>query len=212
MLIAAAHAANIRLVLQRMASLGLVRPPKQLRADPNPSFFSAVMPELLLHLHPPVTSPLEPYPQGYFPEVFLSLPTSVLNSYIASLIQHLSVHLIFAETPLRTSSPDPRIRRATEMLRSVLGSAEPGGEAWDGVLQYLIQRKTSSAMAPGDQVQTRIVIAWVGLSGSKGASSALARPSGTDETASRALINALMDIWTDAKAIRFALYSQQFRQ
>lgn len=177
-----------------------------------PSFFSAVMPELLLHLRPPATSPLKPYPQGYFPEVFFSLPISVLNSYIASLIQHLSAHLISAGTPLRTSSPDPRIRQAAEMLRGVMGSAEPGGEAWDGVLQYLIQRKTSSAMAPGDQIQTRIIVAWVGLSGSKSASSAVARPSRTDGTASRALINALMDLWTDAKAIRFALYSQQFRQ
>lgn len=33
----------------------------------------------------------------------------------------------------------------------------------------------------------------------------------TNQSASRALIDTLVDVWTDAKSIRFALYSQQFR-
>jgi telomere length regulation protein len=161
--------APIRFVFQRLASLGLFSHRPTSLHSPSPSIPPALLPRLLSHLHPPVDSPIPPYPASFLPSIFLPLPSSTLASVTASLLQHLVYHLPAPSAPILPNRPDSRVKRSVEVLTRIIGPPEIGGEAWEAVIMAMINgKRNGSAMDEREHALTRMAVAWVGTGGEKG--------------------------------------------
>jgi telomere length regulation protein len=157
--------APIRFVFQRLASLGLFSHRPTSLHSPSPSIPPALLPRLLSHLHPPVDSPIPPYPASFLPSIFLPLPSSTLASVTASLLQHL----VAPSAPILPNRPDSRVKRSVEVLTRIIGPPEIGGEAWEAVIMAMINgKRNGSAMDEREHALTRMAVAWVGTGGEKG--------------------------------------------
>ncbi|KAL7418396.1 telomere binding protein [Cryptotrichosporon argae] len=172
--------ALVRVVLERLHALGLF----VARADDEraPAFFRAFLPALLRRLRGPAS-----IPAGYLPSLVLPLPTAALASFAAGLVSHLCYHL------RPTDRADAQVRRAAAVLGKVVGPAEPNGEAWSAVLPVLVHRRTGQTSA--EETKTRVIVAWAATGG---------------EPAAKALLDAIMDGWTDVKYIRYTVFTQQY--
>ncbi|OCF38088.1 hypothetical protein I316_00312 [Kwoniella heveanensis BCC8398] len=187
---------TIRLVLEKLSSIGLITSQPPAIDSRAPSILSALLPPLLAHLHPPRDSPLPPYPADFFPSILLGLPSSTLNTVVSSLIPHLSYHLIENVKALEPDIPDERIRRAQVVLSNIVGPPKIGGEAWNAVLRYASSGKCELSLNDTRrQAANRMIVLWV-TSG--------------DEAGLKALIESILAIWTDPKYVKFTFYAQQF--
>ncbi|ORY33418.1 telomere length regulation protein-domain-containing protein [Naematelia encephala] len=184
----------LRLIVQRLASLGLLRSPSN-PSDPTPNLLTSLFPPLLSHLHPAPTSPLPPYPANFLSDFFLGLPTSILANFVDSFLQHIALKLINEEDgALLPNNPDERVKRASVLLVDVIGHPRIGGEAWEAVITSITKRRADDPMRNASQARNRVIGAWVSLGG---------------ETAAKSFIDLLLRQWTDPKYIKFTLYSQQ---
>ncbi|WVQ84635.1 hypothetical protein IAT38_006790 [Cryptococcus sp. DSM 104549] len=187
----------LRLVFEKLSSIGLLGPQPSHESTPSPSLLAPLLPPLLAHLHPPPSSPLPPYPPAFLPSIFLPLPSSTLAAFIDSLLSHLSFRLISPPLPLEPDRLDERIKRAVEVLKAIIGEAKPGGEAWEGVVRSVLGGKGKGRLGgheEREQARNRIVVGWVGLGGLP---------------ASKAFVERIVETWTDSKYVKFSLYSQQ---
>ncbi|WVR07650.1 hypothetical protein IAU60_004692 [Kwoniella sp. DSM 27419] len=190
-----AHIAPIRLVIEKLTSVGLISHATSSDAR-SPSFFPAFLPPLLAHLHPPSSS-LPPYPADYLPSILLPLPSSTLTTFADCLLSHLSHRLINASSSFEPDVPDMRIVRAIEVLTAIVGQAMTGGEAWQAVLRPILSAKQGlsvSETASRQHARNRITVGWVAQTGP-----------GSIQT----LVEAILDIWTESKYVKFTLYAQQ---
>ena len=205
-----ADLSHIRLVIQRLTSLGLLSAKPALNPSPSPSFLNPLIPPLLRHLHPPFDSPLSPYQVDFLPSLFLPLPSSTLSSFIDSLLDHVTFRLISTDASLlEPGKPDERIKRATEVLKLIVGPAKIGGEAMEAVLRDLTNGRRTGGM---DQVQehgrARVISTWMAEGGDQGEwrlSFMLILPE-----VIKTCIEAILDAWSDPKYIKFSLYAPQF--
>ncbi|WVR00155.1 hypothetical protein IAU59_007297 [Kwoniella sp. CBS 9459] len=185
----------IRLVFEKLSSIGLISLKSPSPDSRAPSLFPAFLPPLLAHLHPPSDSSLPPYPSNYLPPILLGLPSSAVSSVVSSLITHITHHLVEPGTPLKPDVPDERIKRAQVVLTKIIGPAIIGGEAWTAVLKYALDGKCELSL--GDQRQqalNRMIICWISTS---------------SESAIKAFIEAILEIWTDSKYVKYTFYAQQ---
>jgi telomere length regulation protein len=160
---------RIRLLIERLATLGLLKAPPTTAHSRQPSFLSSLLPPLLAHLHPPSSSPLPPYSPTYLPSIFLPLPASTLSAFVSSLLQHLSARI--DDISLDKMKADERIHRAIDVFGLIIGRAEVGGEAWDAVMRAIsTQKNLSDSTDVREHVIARIVCGWVRSGGSTGAS------------------------------------------
>jgi telomere length regulation protein len=156
---------RLRLVIERLAALGLLKTTPSQHESRQPSFLYPLLPPLLAHLHPPSASPLPPYPASFLPSIFLPLPASTLSAFVSSLLQHLS----FRIGALKFGTPDEDVHRAVEILRLIIGKAEVGGEAWIAVMRAVsAQRTLVDSMNVQEHVIARIVCGWVRSGGAAG--------------------------------------------
>lgn len=181
---------RLRLVLERLAAIGLLVP-KPTRDPTNaPSLLPALLPRLLSRF------PSQGYAAHVVSGLLLPLPTATLNAFVDSLLSHLVLYLDMAPA-LDPGIADSRIRIAINILRQIIGPASIGGEAWDAVIASLTTRKTLSR--PGDATEharNRLIVGWVAASGDK---------------AVQTLADVLLDKWTDAKWIRFSPFSTHYQ-
>lgn len=160
----------IRHVFSRLASLGLLSSPSD-HLSHTPSLISSLLPTLLLHLNPPTSSPLPPYPPTYLSSLFLALPTSILTPLVSSFIQHLTFHLVAQGREIEPESSDERVKRAGEVFSLMFGNAVVGGEAWDGVIKFVKDAKGSvGGMDRREQARARLIVSWIGSGGEPGES------------------------------------------
>ncbi|RXK40552.1 hypothetical protein M231_02204 [Tremella mesenterica] len=184
-----------RAVFEKLSSVGLISTSPSVTTSPTPSILGSMMPPLLSHLRPPTSSPLPPYPSTRWPSLLLGLPTSSLSNLVESLLQHLTFHLHEA-AELEPDRPDERIARAVEVLTLIIGPPEVGGEAWEAVARTIVNKKiTVKPMNDRECARIRICVSWMGQAGEKGC---------------KTLLDKVIDAWTDAKYVKFSLYSQQF--
>jgi len=156
---------RLRLVIERLAALGLLKTSPSHREARQSSFFYPLLPPLLAHLHPPASSPLPPYPATFLPSIFLPLPASALSASVSSLLHHLS----FRIGSLNPGTPDEDIHRAVEVLGLIIGKAEVGGEAWVAVMRAVsAQRTLVDSTNVQEHVIARIVCGWVRSGGAAG--------------------------------------------
>ncbi|WVW86203.1 hypothetical protein I302_108245 [Kwoniella bestiolae CBS 10118] len=190
-----ADTAPIRIVFEKLCSIGLLSPSPSLGDARSPALLPSLLPPLLKHLHPPSTSPLQPYPARYLPSIFLSLPSSALASFVESLISHLTLHLIQPSSPLEPGKPDGRIKRSVEVLTQIVGPPKTGEEAWNAVLRTVLSGKNGLKMSDQQaQARNRLIVGWIARGG---------------EDAVRIFIESLIERWTDPKYVKFTLFSQQ---
>lgn len=157
---------GLAVVVQRLASIGLLSRKAPEPQSRQPSFWEPILPSLLSHLHPPSTSPLAPYPPRFLPSLFLSLPSSVISPLVGSLIHHLTAESDYFEG-LDSASPDARVQRAAEVLQLVIGSASLDSEALEAVSTEILATK-----AFGNDVNVhaalRMVVTWIANGGEDG--------------------------------------------
>ncbi|WVF72963.1 hypothetical protein IAT40_007781 [Kwoniella sp. CBS 6097] len=185
----------IRLIFERLSSIGLITPQPPSLDSRTPSLFPAFLPPLLAHLRPPSNSPLPPYPSDYLPSIFLGLPSSTLLSLVSSLITHITHHLITDSNPLEPDVPDKRIKRAQAVLSKIIGPAIVGGEAWTAVLRYVLSGKRELSLRDQrQQAANRILVSWIAEGGESGV---------------KAFIESVLEAWTDPKYVKYTFYAQQ---
>jgi telomere length regulation protein len=156
---------RIRLVLERLTTLGMLKTPPNQQHSRQPSLLFPLLPPLLAHLHPPSTSPFPPYPATFLPSIFLPLPASTLSAFVSSLLQHLSLRI----SALKPGTPDEGVHRAVEILRLIIGKAEVGGEAWVAVMRSVsAQRTLVDSMNVQEHVIARIICGWIRSGGAAG--------------------------------------------
>ncbi|GMK56562.1 hypothetical protein CspeluHIS016_0304020 [Cutaneotrichosporon spelunceum] len=180
--------ARLRPLLEKLASLGLLRPPPE--KSPSPSLLSPFLPGALAHIHPPPGA-LDAYPATFFPSLVLGLPSSTVTAFADALLAHLPYRL----TPpaLEPDTPDSRVHRTASVLGSFLGPAD--GEARAPVIHALLHGKLRSSLSDEAQhARRRMVVAWAGAAG---------------EVSARALVDSAMDAWADPKGIKFGLFRVQ---
>lgn len=198
--------APLRVLIEKLAALGLFGTPPE--PGPSPTFLPPFLRPALAHLHPPPGG-LEGYPDEFFPKLFLAMPTSTVGSVADGLLAHLPYRLI-TEPPLEPDVPDGRVRRAAVVLGQLLGKAEAGGDAWAAVVQALMGGKLrSSGSETVHQARRRMVVAWAGAGG---LTRKCAHTDIADMPAARALVDTIMDAWSDPKGIKFGLFAQQFSE
>ncbi|WWC64545.1 uncharacterized protein I303_107155 [Kwoniella dejecticola CBS 10117] len=186
----------IRLVIEKLCSIGLLTPPATTRDTRSPSLFPALLPPLLKHLHPAPTSPLRPYPADYLPSIFLALPSSLLASFVESLLDHLTLHLIDPANPLLPNIPDKRIKRSVEVLTRIIGMPKQDEEAWNAVIRSVLSGKAELSLDDSQaQARNRLIAGWIASGG---------------DTNVKAFIENIIEAWTDPKYVKFALYGKQF--
>jgi telomere length regulation protein len=158
---------RLRLVIERLAALGLLKSTPSQRESRQPSYLYPLLPPLLAHLHPPTSSALPAYPATFLPSIFLPLPASTLSALVNSLLQHLS----FRIGALKPGTPDENAHRAVEILELIIGKAEAGGEAWVAVMRAVsAQRTLVDSTNIQEHVIARIVCGWVRPGGAAGTS------------------------------------------
>jgi len=156
---------RLRLVIERLAALGLFKTSPSQRESRQPSFFYPLLPPLLAHLHPPTSSPLPSYTATFLPSIFLPLPASTLSAFVNSLVQHLS----FRIGALKPGTPDEDVHRAVEILGLMIGKAEVGDEAWVAVMRAVSALRTLvDSTNVQEHVIARIVCGWVRSGGAAG--------------------------------------------
>ena len=154
-----------RQLLERLGALGLFTSPRR-PDDPSPSFWTAFVPPALQHLHPHSASGLQPYSPTFFPTLLLPLTVSVFQKAVTSLIDHLANHLIDAE-PLDLRRADERIKRAAEVFERFVGSAQPGADAMEAVMQD-VTHPTVGGMDDRSHARTRLLVLWVASGAQEG--------------------------------------------
>jgi telomere length regulation protein len=158
---------RLRLVIERLAALGLLKTSPSQHESRQPSFLYPLLPPLLAHLHPPTSSPLPSYPATFLPSIFLPLPASTLSTFVSSLLQHLSLRI----GALKPGTPDEDVHRAVDILRLIIGKAEVGGEAWVAVMRAVsAQRTLVDSMNVQEHVIARIICGWIRSGGAAGTS------------------------------------------
>ncbi|KIR53446.1 telomere length regulation protein [Cryptococcus gattii Ru294] len=188
----------LRLVIEKLFNIGLLTSQSPNTTSRAPSLLFSLLPPLLLHLHPPSSSPLPPYPPTFLPSVFLPLPSSTLSTLINALTTHLSFYLIDPVNPLEPHKPDERIKRAVQVFQSIVGNPEVGSEAWQAVVQSVVAKKGKSSMGLGDwrgHARNRLIVGWIAQGG---------------DVAVKAFIEIIVDTWTDPKYVKFSMFSEQF--
>lgn len=135
-----------------------------------PSLLSPLISLLLHHLHPPPASPVLPYPPSFLPSLFLPLTSSILSSFINSLLDHLTFRLISPHgIPLLPDKPDERIKRATEILKHIIGTATIDGEALEIVTRGVTDDKMVGGMQQvHEHARVRVIVAWIAEEGDQG--------------------------------------------
>ncbi|WVO18553.1 hypothetical protein L204_106272 [Cryptococcus depauperatus] len=165
----------------------------------TPSMLPSLLPPLLEHLHPPPGSSLAPYSPDFLSSIILSLPGSVIASFVKALSTHLTYHLVDSSSTLRPDQSDQRINRAVQVLIAIVGEPKVGNEVWDALFKSITGDGGSSRMHLGEyreQSRNRLIVGWIGTGG---------------ESVAKAFIDTIVEAWTDAKYIKFSMYSQQFR-
>ncbi|WRT70193.1 uncharacterized protein IL334_007187 [Kwoniella shivajii] len=186
----------IRLVFEKLYSIGLVTSSPSSEYSRTPSLFPTLLPPLLNHLHPPSSSPLLPYPADYLPSIFLAFPSSSLAAFVESLLLHLTIYLIDPSSPLSTNQPDRRIKRAVDVLTRFIGPPKLNQEAWNAITRAVLTgRGGLNLIDHKSQARNRLTVGWI---------------ANGDEHAAKAFIETIMDAWTDPKYVKFTLYAQQF--
>nr|XP_019010363.1 uncharacterized protein I206_04832 [Kwoniella pini CBS 10737]OCF49144.1 hypothetical protein I206_04832 [Kwoniella pini CBS 10737] len=185
----------IRLVFEKLCSIGLVNAAPSSSDSRSPSLFPALLPPLLKHIRPPSESSLLPYPAEYLPSVLLGLPSSILASFVESLLSHLTFHPIDPTNPLRSNKPDQRIQRCLEVFTRIVGKPKQGEEAWNAVIRSVLSGKDELTLNDNkSQARNRLIVAWIATGG---------------ENAVKSFIETVIDAWTDPKYVKFALYAKQ---
>nr|ODN92509.1 telomere length regulation protein [Cryptococcus depauperatus CBS 7841] len=191
--------APLQLVLEKLSAVGLLSSHVADSTSRTPSMLPSLLPPLLEHLHPPSGSSLAPYPPDFLSSIILSLPGSVITSFVKALSTHLTYHLVDSSSTLRPDRPDQRIKRAVQVLIAIVGEPKVGNEVWDALIKSITGDGGSSRMHLGEyreQSRNRLIVGWIGTGG---------------ESVAKAFIDTIVEAWTDAKYIKFSMYSQQFR-
>ena len=199
---------RIRLVVERLSALGLLKTLPSQQEFRQPSLLSPLLPPLLAHLNPYPSHPLPAYPITFLPSIFLPLPASTLSSFVSSLLQHLSSRIGI----LDSVKPDENVHRAIEVFKQFIGPAEVGAEAWVAVIRAIsAQRGLVDSNNTQEHVIARIACGWIRSGGAAGKSSQFDHKSSADGVERREFVQVVIRLWTDPKSIKFALYSQQYR-
>lgn len=156
---------RIRLVVERLSTLGLLKTLPNQQHSRQPSFLFPLLPSLLTSLHPPHASYCPSYSPDFLPSIFLPLPASTLSAFVSSLLQHLS----FRIGTLKPELLNEDVHRAIEVFKHIIGEAEMGGEAWVAVMRTVsAQRTLVGSMNVQEHVIARIVCGWVRSGGAVG--------------------------------------------
>lgn len=208
---------NLRLVIQRLASQGLLKASPSDQNSPDPSFFAPFLPPLLDHLHPSPASPLKPYPTTFLPSLILPLSSSTIATFVSGLLQHLVYRLPQAEPagPLLPDKPDQRIICAVIVLEAIIGPAIVGDEAWDAVVNSVNNgRMDGEVRGERSHAMVRVVTGWISRRGEKGKRRSVEndvfRTDYRCHVAIKAFIDIIMETWTDPKHIKYSFYAKQF--
>lgn len=116
------------------------------------------------------------------------------------------MHLVYHVKDLNFDKPQEKVRRAATVLGHIIGPAVTGGEAVEAVMRsvYSPNLVLSGTSRP---VLMRVVVAWIGQGKEKGTYIYLSAV--THQADILSCLDDVMEAWTEAKYIRFALYAQQ---
>ena len=183
--------ARLRLLIERLAAVGLLVPKATKTPSNAPSLLASLLPRLLSRLQ----YSQDPYKPGCLSKLFLSLPNSALNPFVDSLLSHLVLHMDHPPS-IEPNATDNRILTGLHVLELLIGPAKVDAEAWDAVMASVASRKVLTRPTDAaEHARNRIIVSWVANGGEKALIS---------------FADTLLDKWTDAKWIRFSSFSSQF--
>ncbi|ORX40562.1 telomere length regulation protein-domain-containing protein [Kockovaella imperatae] len=185
------ESAIIRIVFERLIAIGLLNTPPTKDHSPDASLLRPLLPPLLSHLHPDPDDPLPPYSSGYLPGIFLPLSGAALAAFVYSLLSYLAFHL---DKNTALEQPNEQVKRAASIFSSILGQPDAEGEAWDAVLRCV--SRASVIRNDAREVKAGIIVSWV-------ASGSL--------TCIMNFTDSILDLWTDPRHIKYALYDHQYQ-
>jgi hypothetical protein len=137
------------------------------------------------------------YPPAFFPTLMGSLPNQVYAALAWSFLLHLTANITVSdslERPTPSVTPSVEIKAAAAYLSAFLGKPDPHNDTWDQLVsEVILARSKGREDAKGMEARGRVVVAWVGLGG---------------DSAISAFLDRLIEVWTDAKEIRFGLFGR----
>jgi hypothetical protein len=189
-------------LLTKLHRTGLLQPPTPAPPDSRrPSLFTPMFPSLLSHLRsfPRDGKIGQWYSARFFPDLLDKLPSQVYTAVVWSFLLHLTAHLE-QDTPsdgkLLSDSvnPSPAVKAAANYLVAFIGTPSNTSDNWDTLVsEVFLVRSKGREVASGLEMRVRVIVAWIGIGG--------------DEVIG-AFLDRLIDVWTDAREIRFGLFAR----